>query len=96
MQSGKAVVVTAIAGIDDYVTAGKDAILVAPGNVDDLKAKLTFLLENPRKRNELGTAARLTFEKSFNSKAFAEQLFDILTAACHDIWSTGRSDQMPR
>lgn len=96
MQSGKPVVVTAIAGIDDYVTSGKDAILVAPGNVDDLKAKLTFLLENPRQRNEMGTAARLTFEKSFNSKVFAGQLFDILTAACYGIWSTRRSDQMPR
>jgi hypothetical protein len=92
MQSAKPVVVTAIAGIDDYVTSGKDAILVAPGDVNDLKAKLALLLENPEQRKELGTAARLTFENSFNSKAFAGQLFDILTAACHGIWSTRSAD----
>jgi len=96
MQSGKPVVVTAIAGIDDYVTSGKDAVLVAPGNVDDLRAKLAFLLENPRQRKEIGAAARLTFEKSFNSKVFAGQLFEILTAACHGTWSTRGSDQRPR
>ena len=97
MLSGKPVVVTAIAGMDDYVTSGRDAILVAPGDVNDLKVKLALLLENPERRKELGTAARLTCENSFNSKAFAGQLFNILTTACHGIWATpsaNRSDKI--
>ena len=92
MQSGKPVIVSAIAGIDDYVTPGQDAMVFAPGDVKDLTAKLAFLLESPERRKEMGAAARLTFERSFNSKAFAEQLFGILTAACHGIWSTGSAD----
>jgi glycosyltransferase involved in cell wall biosynthesis len=81
MRSGKPVIVTDIAGIDDYVTAGKDAILVAPESVDDLKSKLVWLLENSERRKEIGLAARATYERSFNSRVFARELFHILVAA---------------
>lgn len=80
MRSGRAIVVTATAGIEDYVTDGKDAMLVAPGDEEDLRAKLASLLDNPGRREEMGLAARLRYERSFNSRAFAQELFEALTA----------------
>jgi glycosyltransferase involved in cell wall biosynthesis len=78
MRSAKAVVVSATAGIDEYVTHGEDAILVTPGDVDELVAKLRWLLDHPRERTQLGLAARRTYETSFNSKVFAGELFQRL------------------
>jgi glycosyltransferase involved in cell wall biosynthesis len=79
MRSGKPVIVTATAGMDEYVTDGKDAVLVEPGNVNDLKTKLEWLLDNPERRRELAVEARRTYETTFNSRIFARDLFDILT-----------------
>jgi glycosyltransferase involved in cell wall biosynthesis len=80
MRFGKPLVVTATAGLEDYVTDGKDAVLVAPGDAEDLKAKLTALLEDAERRKELGQAARVTYERTFNSRVFAHDLFDAMTA----------------
>jgi glycosyltransferase involved in cell wall biosynthesis len=80
MRFGKPLVVTATAGLDDYVTDGKDAVLVAPGDAEDLGAKLASLLEDTERRKELGQAARLTYERSFNSRVFAHELFEVVTA----------------
>ncbi|MGH8543073.1 MAG: glycosyltransferase family 4 protein [Gammaproteobacteria bacterium] len=87
MQTGKPIVVTATAGIDDYVTDGQDAVLAAAGNVEDLKAKLASLLQDPDRRREMGIAARLTYETNFNSRVFAQQLFDALTPVCKSALS---------
>jgi glycosyltransferase involved in cell wall biosynthesis len=81
MRSGKPVVVTATAGMDEYVTDGKDAVLVEPGNIDDLKTKLAWLLDNPERRREIALEARRTYETTFNSRRFARDLFDILITA---------------
>jgi glycosyltransferase involved in cell wall biosynthesis len=77
-------VVTATAGIDEYLTDGQDAVLVAPGDVDDLTAKLTWLLDSPERRKEIGLAARRTYETTFNSRVFAREVFEKLTAARED------------
>jgi glycosyltransferase involved in cell wall biosynthesis len=81
MRSGKPVVVTATAGMDDYVTDGKDAVLVEPGNVDDLRTKLAWLLDNSERRRKIALEARRTYEMSFNSRIFARDLFDTLITA---------------
>jgi glycosyltransferase involved in cell wall biosynthesis len=81
MRSGKPVVVTATAGMNEYVTDGKDAVLVEPGNVDDLKTKLAWLLNNPGRRREIALEARRTYETSFNSRIFARDLSELLIAA---------------
>jgi glycosyltransferase involved in cell wall biosynthesis len=84
MRSGKPVVVTATAGIDEYVTDGKDAVLVAPRDAGDLKAKLAWLLDNPEQRKAIGLAARRTYETSFNSRVFARELCERLTTVFRD------------
>jgi glycosyltransferase involved in cell wall biosynthesis len=79
MQHGKAVVVTAVAGMEAYVTDGTDALLVASGDVQDLKVKLALLLDSAERRKIMGRAARMTFERSFNSQVFARTLFEAVT-----------------
>jgi glycosyltransferase involved in cell wall biosynthesis len=79
MRSGKPVVVTNVAGMDDYVTDGKDAMLVAPGDAEDLRATLEWLLAHPERREEIGAAARETYESRFNSRVYAAEVFAALT-----------------
>jgi glycosyltransferase involved in cell wall biosynthesis len=76
MRSGKPVVITATAGIDEYVTDGEDALFVAPGDPQDLADRLAWLLKHHDAREELGRAARRTYETTFNSRVFARELFD--------------------
>jgi glycosyltransferase involved in cell wall biosynthesis len=95
MRSGKPVVVTATAGLDEYVTDGKDAVFVAPGDVRDLMAKLAWLLDHPQQRREIGLAARRTYETSFNSRVFARELFDRLSVAFGDAVSNATRPPPP-
>jgi glycosyltransferase involved in cell wall biosynthesis len=78
MQHGKAVVVTAVAGMEAYVTDGEDALLVAPGDAQDMKSKLRLLVDSAERRQNMGRAARMTFERSFNSQTFARALFEAI------------------
>jgi glycosyltransferase involved in cell wall biosynthesis len=93
MRSGKPVVVTATAGIADYVVDGKDALLVAPEDVEDLRDSLTRLLDDPELRRELGLAARRTYERSFNSRVFASDLFRVLSLAFENVDVTRGSNE---
>lgn len=78
----KPVIVAATAGLGDYVTDGKDALLYSSGNVEDLKVKLTSLLHDASRRNRLGQAARATYEQTFNSRIFAQTLCETINSWC--------------
>jgi glycosyltransferase involved in cell wall biosynthesis len=78
MRCAKPILATRNAGIDEYVIDGKNALVVAPNDVDDLRAKLEALLADPDRRRELGLAARETIEREFNSHVFARGLAEQL------------------
>lgn len=78
MTHAKPVVASATAGIEDYVTDGKDAILYKSGDAADLAAKLEPLLKEVAPREALGHAARITYENNFNSRVFAKHLYDAI------------------
>ena len=50
----KAIIITNTAGIDDYVTNGKNVIFVKPRDPSDLRDKLRFLLADSDLRIQLG------------------------------------------
>ena len=72
MACGRCVVVN---GIEQNIeTIGDAGIAVAPNNVEDLRAKLAALLENPEQIHELGECARRRIEQVYNWDAIVDQV----------------------
>jgi hypothetical protein len=55
-------------GAAEIVTLGADALGHVPGDVNGLAARITELAASPELRARLGRAARLTAERSFDSR----------------------------
>jgi glycosyltransferase involved in cell wall biosynthesis len=57
MALGKAIVATSVGGIPEVITDQQDGLLVEPGNVVQVAAAITRLLDAPEERLRLGSAA---------------------------------------
>ena len=75
MAMGKAVVVSRVPGIIDYVRDKENALLVEPSDALDLKSKMEFLMSEPEKRKTLERKARETIEREFNEIEMAQGIF---------------------
>lgn len=78
MRCAKPTVVSATAGIEDYVVDGADVLLFRSGSVADLTARLQAVLADADLRRTLGHAAGVTYDQKFNSSAFARDLCAVL------------------
>lgn len=78
MAMGKAVIVSKSRGILDYVEDGKTGIFVEPGNPDDLREKIRYLLDHPEEAERLGKSAREKIEKEMNIDIYVEKLANII------------------
>lgn len=78
MRCAKPIVISATAGIEDYVADGVDVLLFEPRSAQDLAARLKVILEDARLRHAIGAAAGATYDSKFNSSAFARDLSDVL------------------
>jgi glycosyltransferase involved in cell wall biosynthesis len=65
MAAGKAIVATAIPGVDELVVAEESALLVPPGDPEALAAALRRVVVEPELRARLGAAARQRAETMF-------------------------------
>ena len=65
MACGLPVVASDIPEIQSVLTHGKDGVLFACGNENDLASKLLQLIENEALRSQLGKEARKTIEKYY-------------------------------
>ena len=75
---GKPVVGSRIGGIPEMIDEGVNGYLFEPGNVDDLRENIEFLLSMPDKQiNEMGKAARQKAEREYNPELHYERLLDI-------------------
>lgn len=74
MAMGKAVIVTKIGQRDDFIVDGWNGLYVRPGDVEDLRAKLSFLLEHPEEVKRLGENARKTVEERFTLRHYLERM----------------------
>lgn len=75
MAMGKAVVVSKVPSMIDYITDGHDGIFYAPADVDDLREKLRYLIENPTIAESIGKNARITIEGTFNEREMAKAIW---------------------
>src|SRR3954470_6361620 len=82
---GTPVVATRVGGIPEIVIDGETGVLVdAPPAADALAAAIVGLLGDPARRADLGSAARLRFEREFTAGAWARRLGDVYQAAIDD------------
>jgi glycosyltransferase involved in cell wall biosynthesis len=74
MQAGLAIVASNIDGIPEDVTGGDSALLVEPGNVDQLSQAIESLLNDAELRRRLQRRAREIFVKRFSAESFTNAL----------------------
>jgi glycosyltransferase involved in cell wall biosynthesis len=74
MSTGKPVVACRGQGIDEIIQHGSNGWLIEPGNLQELIAALSTLLQNLRLRRQIGEAARRTVLENHTSAHQAAQL----------------------
>lgn len=83
MSAGRPVVASRIGGLPDIITDDKDGILVAPGDVEALRAALARILADPDLQARLGQAAELraaTFSAELIVPRVEQAYRDVLVA----------------
>ena len=74
MRASVCVVATAVGGNVDTISSNVDGILVPKGDHKHLAEVLIELIMDPKKANQLGTAARKKFVSSFTEKAMLRKI----------------------
>jgi teichuronic acid biosynthesis glycosyltransferase TuaC len=74
MSTGKPVIACRGQGIDEIIRHGSNGWLIDPGNLQELIAALSVLLQNLQLRQHIGEAARRTTLQSLTSSHQAAQL----------------------
>ena len=77
MANGRAQICTGNGAQTEYLTNGTDALIVAPGNVQDLGDAMLRLAADPALRRRLGEAAYANFARSLSWPRFSERLEEI-------------------
>jgi glycosyltransferase involved in cell wall biosynthesis len=100
MAMGKAVVVTATAGLRDLFDDGLSALAVPPGDADAMREAVASLLASPRERARLGANARAAAEARFGLERYAAGLAAELQAVTrggrHRLALTGKAGDAMR
>jgi len=91
MAAGKAIIATKAGAASDYITDGETGLLVEPENVDELRQKITFLLNNPEEVERLGGNARREAKAKPRRYAAIEAVRDIIEEVYHER-SQGKRD----
>ena len=84
MQFGLPVVATRVGGIPDILQHGVNGLLVPPGSVRELSAKLKQLLLDKTARIQMGYNARERFMQKYTLTKFYEGLTGIFEQVLHD------------
>lgn len=74
----KAVIASGVGGIVDYVTDGRDAILVRPGCAGDMAEKMLYLLRNPDVARQIALRARESVVEHYSRQALSLGTFRLV------------------
>lgn len=74
MQAGKCVITTYNGGQSEYISSGKNGILITPNNVSELAKALHILLSSNELRKCLGKEAKKYFEEELYYDKFIKQV----------------------
>lgn len=78
MALGKAVIVSEVPSVKDYVQDGIDACLYPPEDVDALAERMKVLLEDNSLRERIGEEASETIKKRINEKVMAREIEEFI------------------
>ncbi len=79
--AGKPVIGSRIGGIPELVQEGETGLTFEPGNIEDLRDKIDYLINSPDKISEMGRNARKFVEKELNPEKHYKQLMKIYQMA---------------
>lgn len=73
----KVVIVSDAAGIADFIANGEDGLIFQNENLEQLAALMKWVIDNPKKAEELGHNAKRVYEKYFNMETFESNLLEV-------------------
>jgi len=74
---GMPVIGSRIGGIPELIKDKETGLLFEPGNAEDLRSKIKYLLASPDKAAQMGKNARALVEKEYNPERHYEKLIEI-------------------
>ena len=78
MSFGLPVLASAAGGITEVITHERNGILIEPGDINELRTALQFLLDNPAKAKQYGCRAKEDIKKTFaNNRMIQETILVI-------------------
>ena len=80
MGMAKAFIITRNPGIDIDVEKERVGLWVEPGNINDMKNKISFLLNNPAIAKQYGENGKKYLERKYNYKKFCQRLYNLARA----------------
>jgi glycosyltransferase involved in cell wall biosynthesis len=81
MALGRAVIVSDVSGVRDYVQPGVTATVVPPGDVAALRRAIEDAIADPQAATRIGAAAAEAVRRRYSAGRFAARLSELITAA---------------
>jgi trehalose synthase len=81
MVKGRAVVASEVGGLRRQITDGHNGLLVDPADLDNVRAALARLLDDPALRQELGNRARTGVLRRFTMERLAKDYLKVISGA---------------
>lgn len=78
MASKKAIIATDVGGVSEIISNNENGLLVKPNDLEQLRDKLIYLVNNPEKARELGKQARITVESKFELKKSMKKTIKVI------------------
>jgi len=76
LASGRPVIASKVGDVEKYLTHKKNAILVEPGNLDQISSAMLYCLTHKSEIKDIGNNGRLAAEKWFGANQHSMQLLD--------------------
>jgi glycosyltransferase involved in cell wall biosynthesis len=74
MAMGKAVIATRTESPSDFILDGESGYYVQPGDVDELRSRIGYLLEHPADADRMGQRGRARIEELFTLEAYCRRM----------------------
>ena len=74
----KPVIATSVGGIPELIKDKETGFLVNKNNPDEVIEKISLLLDNPEKRQEMGKAGRQFVESNFSWEEITKKFIEVM------------------
>ncbi len=90
---GRTVIASRLGGLAELVRHQEDGLTFAPGSVDELRACIVRLVENPAERNRLASAARARTLREFSAEAHYDRVMAVYQSLLASVPDPGHSSR---